>query len=132
MSMIEAHNVQPAPRGLEVESAIESVLGEHLRRECDDYTRVCTGHGLDVEICTLALDGFISWCEESGLPSNASALAYFMVQLHHDGADIADLEYIARAFVVRSDWDIRLPLIAALRYCEATARAIETHAPPLH
>ena len=126
MTMIEIPDTLPVPRDQrELDAAVESTLGEHLRRESERYTRALSEHGLDVEVCTLVLDEFVSWCEASGLPSSASALAYFMLGLHRCGADVADLRNIARAFVVRSDWDIRIPIIAALSYCEAQPRVIE-------
>jgi hypothetical protein len=127
MTLVESFNNLSAPHAGELDAVVEGMLGEHLRQECERYTRACAEHGLpDVEVATEVLDEFMDWCEDNGLPSSASALAYYLLGLHRCGADVADLYNIARAFLIRSDWDLRLPIIAALACCEATPRAIAT------
>jgi hypothetical protein len=129
MTMIESPTMQPVPRDQrELESAVEGALGAYLYGERDRYVEALAERGLDVEVATLVLDDFITWSEQSRLPSSACALAYYMLALHRDGADVTELRNIAQSFVVRLDWDNRLPLCAALNYIEATPRVAQPHA----
>jgi hypothetical protein len=121
MTMIETRDALLATCDLrEVEIAVEGAMAEQLGWERKKFT----DEGIDPDACAMLLAAFEEWAGEYGLPTSAHVLACYLIELRECGADIAELRGIAHAYLLLHAYDVRIPVLAAIAYCEAAPRAV--------
>jgi hypothetical protein len=112
----------------DVEVAVESTMAEHLGWHREQLV----AEGVDPDAAAVALACFEDWAAEYGLPTSAYVLAAYMIELRACGADMADVRAIGNAYLFLHAYDVRVPVLAAISYCESAPACFSTHATALH
>jgi hypothetical protein len=130
MTMVErastAHVVNFDVR--DVEAAVEGTMAEHLCWHREQLV----AEGVDPDAAAMVLDCFEDWAGEYGLPTSAHVLAAYLIELRACGADMAEVRAIGNAYLFLHAFDVRVPVLAAISYCESAPACFSTHATALH
>jgi hypothetical protein len=124
MSMTE---VRPAKQYdlSQIESTMEHELADQFRVERGRVIDAVAQHGIDLDRCEVMLGDFTDWCDNYGLPSTGHTMACYLVEMHkYYGVSYEELRDVAMAYLLRHAWDTRIPVTAALAFCEKAPRAL--------
>jgi hypothetical protein len=123
MTMVERASNTPAVNFdvRDVEAAVESTMVKHL----DWHRARLVAEGVDPDAAAVVLTCFEDWAAEFGLPTSAPVLAAYLIELRACGADMADVRAIGNAYLFLHAFDVRVPVLAAISYCEAAPMCVE-------
>jgi transcription initiation factor TFIIIB Brf1 subunit/transcription initiation factor TFIIB len=108
----------------QVESAVETVLADRLKEERD---RIGVDQATD-EMFADALKDFEEWAAVHRLPCTPHVLAAYLYEMHtRFGMSSEDVEYIVAAYLYAHAWDVRTPILAALRFCQEAPLQVAAH-----
>jgi hypothetical protein len=98
--------------------SVERVMAAELTTERARRIDAAVKDGVDLEACALAMDDFHDWAALYALPTNATTMCAYLVELRCVcGASFEELQEVAYAFLFEHTLRVRVPIIAALEFC---------------
>jgi hypothetical protein len=129
MSLLAENDTTPI-EGVSIEGAVEHAMAVHLREERSRFFDRGAALRFDFDECSQIISDFEEWAAAYDVQPSGHVMAAYIAELHHcSDADMDDLANVARALLVKYDFDTLIPISAALRYCATTPRTLEA---PLH
>jgi hypothetical protein len=108
----------------QVERALEIFLAKELHVE---RARISVDQETD-ELFANVLSVFEEWCAAYRLPSTATSMAAFLIEIRERyNVSSSDCELFAAAYLYCNAWDACAPVRAALRFCRQTPRQVTAH-----